>query len=712
MKANEIKGRRMKKASTVRSRDHKHKKYFVQAQLEQLKREISEFEAEKAQQEIILRTIIEHGDLITTQLLGQINKLQQQFSIIMQEKNLLQLMLDTVTDTADAFQAELHRSNLSLEAKVARYVSELEAQNQHLQAEIKVRRQAEANLHLAASVFEANHEGIIITNAQEHILQVNKAYTHITGYSKAETLGHTPELLRSGRHDKSFYRNMHEAVSTVGYWSGEVWNRRKSGEIFPCWLSISTVYDTEGNISHYIGILADSSHQKSREERIYYLSHHNALTGLPNRVLFVDRLEQAIRRAEYNHSWLALALIDLDKFKHINEAFGHHIGDDILANAAARIHACLSGEQDMLAHLGGDEFVVLCQDLSPNHNSVTQVAEMVQTIQNCLHQGFKVENDEVLLTASIGISFYPQDGQSAAQLLHNADTAAATAKQERNHYCFYTHSDNREVRRRLCLQQALRHALERNELQLHYQPKVALLEQHMSGVEALLRWHHPEWGALSPAEFIPVAEESGLIIAIGEWALETACRQHLAWCAQGLPHIQIAVNLSARQFYHDDLVLMVENTLRRSGLPPHCLELEITESLAMRKLKKTVHTLEVLKQTGVRLALDDFGTGYSSLSYLQQFPLDTLKIDASFVRNIDHANGTALLASIIHMAHSLKLETVAEGVEYAKQLNILRQFGCDTVQGFWFAPAMPGDEIKAFFHQCTPLFRAQEALLI
>jgi diguanylate cyclase (GGDEF)-like protein/PAS domain S-box-containing protein len=686
---------RMKRAISTRNRHQTHNKRLIYSQLEALKRKLTEFEAEKMRLEIMLETAVEHGDLMENELLSELDALHHQFARIMQEKELLQLVLDTVTDTADAFQAELHQSNLSLEAKITRYVQELEAQNQRLQAEIRVRRQAEADLHLAASVFEANHEGIIITDACRRILQVNKAYTHITGYSAADSLGHSPSLLKSGRHDQSFYRNMWEAVHTVGYWSGEVWNRRQSGEVFPCWLSISAVRGEDYEITHYIGILADSSYQKSREERIHYLSHHDALTGLPNRMLFLDRLEQAVKRAEYQQTWLALALIDLDQFKRINEAFGHYAGDMLLANAAARIHACLGNEQDMLAHLGADEFIIMCQDLAPHATSMRQVAELVCTVQKCLAQSFVIDGGEVSLSASIGITFYPQDGHSAAQLLHTADTAISAAKQDGNHFCFYTHSDNREMRHRLRLQQALRHALARGELQLYYQPKIALAHNTMIGVEALLRWHHPDWGMIPPGEFIPLAEDNGLIVTIGEWVVESACRQQRAWREQGLD-ISIAVNLSARQFYHDDLVAMLEQTLQRTGASAAALELEITESLAMRKLKKTISTLETLKQTGVRLALDDFGTGYSSLSYLQQFPLDTLKIDASFVRGMSENNGGALLASIIHMAHSLKLETVAEGVENAAQLAKLCKFGCDTVQGFYFAPALPAAEISAF----------------
>jgi len=566
--------------------------------------------------------------------------------------------------------------------------------------DITERKKAETELRLAASVFEASNEGILITDEHGHIISVNKAYERLTGYSAEESIGKTPAMLKSGQHSPLFYQNMWESLLTVGHWSGEVWNRRHNGEVFPEWLSISAVRDIEGQVIHYVALFTDITDKKLSEKQIYHLTHYDALTDLPNRVLFQERLEQALRRANRQSYWVALILIDLDHFKAINDTFGHHLGDDLLKEVAKRLTQSVQGEQDAIARLGGDEFIVLLDDLPANTSTLQTVSLLTENILQQLQHVAVIHQKDIFTSASIGIAVYPQDGSNAAELLKNADTAVYDAKAHgRNTYHYFTSAMNVAVNKRLHLQNHLRRAVEREEFFLHYQPQVDTITRKIIGVEALLRWKHPELGFISPADFIPLAEDSGLINVIGEWVLHTACQQNKAWQQAGLPPIRMAVNLSVRQFYDDNLLTSVKTVLNKTQLDPMWLELEITENIAMSYADRTLNTLKALKELGLQLAIDDFGTGYSSLTYLKQFPIDVLKIDSSFTMDISTKSGAAIVSAIINMAHSLNLNVVAEGVEDNQQLSFLQNHVCDCMQGFFFYRPESAKKIEQLLQQ-------------
>ena len=672
-----------------------------------LLRKLEVLENQKRDLETAMSVTTEHGGLIEGEMYERLSAVLQRMAgleaeteDLRQEKQDLQVILETVTESADLFQEELYVTRLSLEHEVARRTQELAERNRMLQAEIQERKRAEAELNLAASVFEASHEGILITDSAGRIIKVNQAYTRITGYTAAESIGRNPRMLASGRHEASFFRNMWAALLAVGYWSGELWNRRKSKEIFPCWLSISAIKDKNDQVTYYIGILADSTHQKMNEERINYLAHYDALTNLPNRVLFIDRLAQTLQRAQRDGQALALLLIDLDNFKDINEAFGHENGDHALCIATRTLLETMSGQASPIARLGGDEFAIVLDDLERGEAGLEYAAGVAAVILTDMQQPFTLEGHEIVLSASIGITIYPEDtAADVSDLMKNADTALYEAKARRNSYCFFTRAANVEVRKRLTLQNCLRRALEREEMRVYYQPQVELSSGRITGVEALLRWQHPEQGWVPPCDFVPLAESTNLIIPIGEWVLETASRQQRAWVERGLPPVRMAVNLSVRQFYQKRLSAIIADIISRNDIDPHFLALEITESLAMQHAEKSVKMLRELKELGIYLAVDDFGTGYSSLSYLQQFTVDELKIDASFTARLDSLNGATLVASIINMAHNLRIQAVAEGVESPRQVSILRQQGCDFIQGFLISRASPAERIEDLLTQ-------------
>ena len=554
------------------------------------------------------------------------------------------------------------------------------------------RRQAEEKLLQAAAVFDNAQEGILITDPRGRILAVNEAFREITGYTEAEVLGQTPAMFKSGRHDAGFYRDMWGTLARTGRWQGEVWDRRKDGDIFPKWLSISAIRDAEGQLSHYVALFADITHLKESEARLEHLAHFDPLTDLPNRLLFHSRLEHALEQARRHGHRLAILFLDLDHFKTVNDSLGHPAGDELLVAVSQRIHARLR-DTDTLARLGGDEFVILLEQLEEAQQAAVVAMELLRVLKEPI---LLCGSHEIFIGGSIGISLYPDDARESMQLVRNADAALYQAKEQgRNTYSFYTESLTREAEGRLALEGRLRHALARSEFMLHYQPLVAVADGRLLGVEALVRWHHPENGLVAPSHFIPIAEENGLIVPLGEWVLRTACAQMKAWLDQGIPSCTLAVNLSPRQFQQDNLAGMVRDILKRSGLPPECLELEITEGAIMRQGEQAIATLHALKALGVRLAIDDFGTGYSSLAYLKRFPIDKLKIDRSFVQDIpDDSNDVEIATTIIAMARNLKLEVLAEGVETAAQLGFLREQGCDSCQGYLFSPPRPAAELE------------------
>jgi len=557
--------------------------------------------------------------------------------------------------------------------------------------DITERKQVEERLRQSATVFENTTEGVLITDDNSRIVSVNKAFTEITGYGQDELIGETPDALKSGRHDKEFYASMWSAIRETGRWQGEVWNRRKNGNIYPEWLNISVVKDERGRITHYVGVFSDISAMKESESKLDHLAHHDPLTGLPNRLLLNARMEHSLTRAHRNNSQLAVLFLDLDHFKNINDTLGHPIGDLLLQEVAHRLTGCVR-EEDTVTRLGGDEFTILLEDLQ-NSRFASDVAQKIIAV---LADRFVLQRHEVFITCSIGISIFPSDGDNVTNLLKNADSALYRAKdQGRNNYQYYTEELTTRAMERLSMENNLRHALERNELVLHYQPQVDLYSGSIIGMEALLRWQHPEMGLIAPGSFIPLAEETGLIVPIGEWVLRTACARLQAWIDAGLPKVRMAVNLSSRQFNQKNLAEVVASALRDSGLDPNCLELELTESLIMEDAEAAIVVLNEIKALGVQFSIDDFGTGYSSLSYLKRFPIDRIKIDQSFVRNITtDPEDAAVSQAIISLSHSLNMKTVAEGVETIEQQEFLRSRQCDEIQGFYFSRPVPALEME------------------
>ena len=558
-------------------------------------------------------------------------------------------------------------------------------------ADLTGQKRAQERLRLAASVFENAAEGIMITDTDRTVLAVNRAFTEITGYAPEEVIGREPKLLGSGRQSPVFYREMWDAIRRKGRWCGEIWNRRKNGEIYPELLSISVVRDGDGRVTHYVGIFSDIAAQKHAEQQLSFLTHHDPLTGLPNRVLFNDRLTHAIRRAARDEAQLAVLFVDLDRFKDVNDTLGHHLGDQLLRIVAGElqqtVRAC-----DTLARLGGDEFTLLVEDLGGPLDAVL----VAQKLLSVFTQPFALAEHEIYISASIGVSFYPTDGQEAHELVKNADAAMYQAKAKgRNSYHCYARELTAYAVERLQLEAMLRRSIRLRELVVYYQPQVELATGALVGAEALVRWRHPELGLVPPVKFIPLAEEIGFIAALGEWVLREACAKMRDWRAQGHDLPKIAVNLSIKQFERGDLVDVVGNILAETGLPAGCLEMEITESF-IAKAEDAVRFVDGLRSLGVRLSVDDFGTGYSSLMYLKQLPLQTLKIDRSFVKDIGrNANNEAIIRTIIALARNLGLTVIAEGVETAEQLDFLLGEGCRFGQGYYFSQPLPEAEFVA-----------------
>ena len=559
--------------------------------------------------------------------------------------------------------------------------------------DIGARLRDEARLRQAAAVYESTLEGVLITDPDANIVAVNQAFIRITGYAEAEVIGRNPRLLASGRQALGFYREMWHALTTEGGWEGEIWNRRKNGETYPEWLAINGVRDGHGRLINYVAVFSDISRLKQSEARLEQLAHYDPLTGLPNRLLFQSRLAHALNIARRRASRLALLYLDLDRFKNVNDSLGHPAGDELLVAIARRLGQRMR-EEDTLARLGGDEFIILLERIDAPETA----ALVARQILDLLAEPFQLsDGHEVFVSASIGISLFPEDGGDVTELVRNADTAMYQIKDNgRDGYRFYTESLPHAASARLELETRLRRALERQEFELHYQPQVAVADGRVLGVEALLRWRHPERGLIRPDHFIPLAEESGLIVPIGDWVLERACAQARAWLDQGLPPLTIAVNLSMRQLRQRGLAGRVGEILAETGLEARWLELEITESMMMNRADPALETLRELKALGVGLAMDDFGTGYSSLAHLKHFAIDRLKIDRGFVRDLPADRGDLeIAATIIAMARNLGLEVLAEGVETHEQLAFLSERGCDAYQGYLFSRPLDADAIPA-----------------
>ena len=558
--------------------------------------------------------------------------------------------------------------------------------------DISERKRTEETLRQSATIFESMRDGVLITDLSPAIVAVNRAYTDITGYTLDEVRGLNPSLLRSGRHDHDFYQLMWKNVLEEGHWVGEIWNRRKSGELYPQLLSISTVYDPQGAPCNYVGVFTDISQVRQSEARLEHLAHFDPLTDLPNRLLAYSRLQHAIERGQRTDRRVAALLIDIDRFKNVNDSLGHHIGDQLLQAAAARLRA-VAVSVDTVARLGGDEFLLILDNL----DDPAPAAALAQTLLDALAEPFMLdEHPPIYLSASIGISLYPDDACDATELVQHADLAMFRAKQARNAYHFHTEAMSQSMREQLLLENRLRQALDGEEFVLHYQPLIGA-DGQMAGCEALVRWQPADGPMVPPGQFIPLAEELGLIVPLGGWVLAEACRQGRIWLDAGQPPRVMAVNISARQFQHPDFVNTVRATLAASGLPPACLELELTESMLMEQVEQSIDTMCALKALGARLSIDDFGTGYSSLAYLKRFPIDKLKIDQSFVRGIglERSDGE-IITTIIAMARALGLQVLAEGVETAEQQAFLQQHGCQYYQGYLFCRPQPAPALEAW----------------
>ncbi|MWV15218.1 EAL domain-containing protein [Pseudomonas sp. L-22-4S-12] len=560
--------------------------------------------------------------------------------------------------------------------------------------DITERQQMQERLHQAATVFENTAEGVMITDTDQRITAVNRAFSEITGYSEAEALGQSPRLLSSGQHDSAFYAAMWHQLSAVGHWQGEIWNKRKNGEPFPEWLTISAVRNAGGSITHFVAVFADISTLKHAQARLDHQAHHDPLTGLPNRLLFESRLNAALNDARSDNQQGAVVFLDLDRFKHINDSLGHPVGDALLKSIAQRLREQLR-DVDTVARLGGDEFIVLLPGLHQQRD-----AERVATkLLTCFNAPFQVDSHEFFISASIGISLFPEDGNDVATLVKNADAAMYSSKAKgRNRIEFYTRSLTFQATERMTLEHELRRAIERDELSLHYQPKMCLSSGRLIGAEALIRWSHPVFGEIPPDRFIPLAEENGMILQLGDWVLQEACRQMRTWQDSHAPFGPLSVNLSGSQLRQPQLAARIADTLRDYGLHASRLQLEITEGFIMTQAEEALGILHELKALGLQLAIDDFGTGYSSLSYLKRLPLDILKIDKSFVRGLPgDPDDAAITRAIIALGRSLQMTVIAEGVETKAQEIFLSSEGCAQIQGYVVSRPLSAESFASNF---------------
>ena len=555
---------------------------------------------------------------------------------------------------------------------------------------------AQKDMALANEVLESSIEGIVVTDEKSVILQANPAFCKASGYEKEFLIGRKINLLRSDRHEPSFFEEMWHKLQTDGQWEGEIWNRKRDGVHYPQWVSISTLKHQDGE-ARYVAVYLDLSELKRKDEELRYLAMHDPLTGLPNRRLFKDRLNESMKRARRNKEAMALLFLDLDNFKVVNDSLGHSYGDELLVKVGTLIRSGLR-EKDTLSRFGGDEFTVILEDLHVLTDVVVVAAKLLKILADPVHLG----GEEVFVGVSIGIALYPMDGGDAETLLKNADAAMYQAKANgRNQYQMYSLNMNRDMKRHFQLANQLRKALENEEFHLVYQPKVRMSDKTVQGVETLLRWTQPDGKAVSPGEFIPVAESCGMILVIGEWVLRRACAQMKAWHDAGYKHLTLAVNLSSVQLRLEHPEQMVTDILLETGLDPQALELEITESAVMEDLGKAISFMKNLGEIGVQFAIDDFGTGYSSLVSLKKFPIHTLKIDRAFVMDMT-AEGDAIIDIIISMARLLNLEVVAEGVENQQQFDLLKKKGCELMQGYYFSPGKSADDfLKLIEETCS-----------
>lgn len=577
--------------------------------------------------------------------------------------------------------------------RTADFELRLDAGARELKDVIALQRDTEGKLRLLTEVIRNLSMGVVIMDADFVVTSVNQAYCRISGRTEDNILGHRPPFEEAMRADPEVYAAAWRSLRQNGEWDGEFWKTTVDGEQVAIHLSITSIIGEHGALNQYGAIISDVTQRKRDEERILYQANFDALTGLPNRSLFIDRLNQSLASMARGRKTLGLMFIDLDGFKLVNDSLGHDMGDQLLREAAERIGKC-TRDGDTVARLGGDEFTVIM----PNLHNARDAPVVAQRILDSLIRPFMLNGTESFVSGSIGITIFPDDAEAASELLKNADAAMYRAKEMgKANYQFYTADMNEEVAERLRIKNGLIKAVKNGEFMLFYQPKLRLATGRVDSVEALMRWDSPELGMVSPVRFIPVLEETGMVVEVGEWAIRTACLQHRAWIDAGLPPLRIAVNLSARQLREISFVSALQNVLKETGVGPEGIEIEITESMLMSDTENAVSALKDLHNLGIHVAMDDFGTGYSSLSYLKRFPIDTIKIDGSFVADIaDSQDGAEIIRTIISMGKTLNRQIVAEGVETEEQLALLREYECDVIQGYLLSRPLPGDELIEF----------------
>lgn len=572
--------------------------------------------------------------------------------------------------------------------------------------DITERRSTEEQLRMNAAVFETTNEGIMITTPDARIISVNPAFSDITGYTAEEVMGKTPQILQSGKQKESFYREMWQTLEQEGCWSGEVWNKRRNGSVYPQWLSIAAVRGSDGQLEQYVAVFSDMTQRKDDEDKIRHQANFDALTSLPNRIMLKRELARILQLCDHSGHSCALLFIDLDRFKAVNDTLGHSVGDEMLQQVSLRLVSVIR-ETDLLTRFGGDEFVIVLQNIADPEDA----AQTAQRVIKVLSPPFQLTGRSLYIGASVGISCYPSDASSGDSMLRNADMAMYLAKDRgRNQYQFFNAEMREHVKNKTDLEQALRLALERNEFELYYQPICNLKRRKVVAVEALIRWHQPDKGLIGPGEFIPLAEETGLIQPIGLWVLQRSCEQLQQWQELGIDDLHMSVNVSSNQRHLGFNAQVAEKIIHKTGADPRKLVFEITESMFLDSSDEAVTWLNQFKALGAQLAIDDFGTGYSSLSYLKQFPIDKLKIDRAFVRDLpDNKEDASLVSAIIAMSQSLNLELVAEGVETPEQLQYLYELNCANIQGFLLskpvtAEQLPGviERIESSFPTLTP----------
>ena len=558
---------------------------------------------------------------------------------------------------------------------------------------------AAAKLKQAATVFNNTAEAILITNANNHIISINSAYTNTTGYQESEVLGKNPRIINSGHHDDAFFKDLWHELLNKGQWHGEIWNRHKQGHIFPVWQSITAIKDITGKIVQFVSIFNDISARKADEKLIRYQANYDSLTGLPNRNLFLDRINVALKRAQRDNTQLALLMIDLDRFKWVNDTLGHKVGDVLLQETAKRLKSSVR-DSDTVARLGGDEFIIIASELQHPLDTEMMAEKIFSAFKVPLHLG----GHELLISGSIGITIFPDDGTTVETLQMNADSAMYSAKEDgRNRFHYFTPQLQAKAERHLQLTSLLQQALDRNEFDVYYQPVIDCKQHKIMSAEALIRWQQPKLGFISPAEFIPLAEESGLIRAIGDWVVRRVAQDMQRWQAIGLPLIHISINKSPQQFSNNTCDEDWLKIFKQHDIDVSRVTVEITESVFMEKGRDYVKSLMDMQKQGMKISLDDFGTGYSSLSYLKRFPVDILKIDRSFINDVTESASDAMLVEmILGLADKMHIDVIAEGVETAAQLTFLQKHNCQYIQGYFFSKPLPTHEFEIFINKPLP----------